>query len=210
MSHLPSKPSRHPSPASPFVFDVGTLGSQPGSARSESRIASAPADLHVALAAVPLGADVKLTLRLEYVMEGVLVTAEAVVPVAGECARCLEPVATSVDVAFCELYEEGTSRPLPDEETDDDWDRRFLDGNLLDLEPALRDAVVLALPLAPLCRPDCPGLCAECGVRLADTGGVHDHDVPPDPRWARLIEIQQPGIEEHPSGHDHGARAEEG
>ena len=59
-----------------------------------------------------------------------------------------------------------------------------LNGDLLDLEPALRDAVVLALPLQPLCREDCAGLCSECGVRL-DSDPGHGHEVD-DPRWAAL------------------------
>ena len=51
----------------------------------------------------------------------------------------------------------------------------LLDGDLLDLEPALRDALVLELPLSPLCSLDCPGLCGQCGVRLADAGAGHGH-----------------------------------
>jgi uncharacterized protein len=186
MPYVPSKPITHPSPRSPLVFDTRTLGRQPGSARSETRIVPAPADLQVALASVPAGADVKLTVLLEAVSEGVLVTAEAAGPVTGECARCLEAVASSVDVAFRELYEPDDARYA---EVGDDSDRRFLSGELLDLEPAFRDAVVLGLPLAPLCRADCAGLCAECGVRLADAGPGHDHDSAPDPRWARLRQL---------------------
>ena len=63
--------------------------------------------------------------------------------------------------------------------------------DLIDLAPAVRDAVVLALPVAPLCRPDCPGLCAECGVRLADLTGDHAHDTL-DPRWAVLADRADP------------------
>jgi DUF177 domain-containing protein len=186
MSHVPSKPIAHRSPRSPLVFDTRTMGRQPGTARSETRIVQAPADLRVALASVPVGADVKLTVMLEAVSQGVLVTTEAAVPVTGECARCLEPVTSSVDVDFRELYEQDQGPPAPG---DDDSDRRFLQGELLDLEPAFRDAVVLALPLAPLCRADCPGLCVQCGVRLADAGPGHDHDRLLDPRWARLGQL---------------------
>jgi DUF177 domain-containing protein len=185
MSHVPNKPITRPGPRSPLVFDTRILGRHPGTARSEARIVPAPADLRVALASVPAGADIKLTVLLEAVSEGVLVTAEAAVPVTGECARCLDPVASSVDVAFRELYEQDQGPLVPD----DDSDRRFLRGELLDLEPAFRDAVVLALPLAPLCRADCAGLCVECGVRLADAGPGHDHGRPLDPRWARLGQL---------------------
>ena len=186
MSHVPNKKITHPSSRSPLVFDTRTLGCQPGTARCETRIIPAPADLRVAMAWVPPGADIKLTVMLEAVSEGVLVTAEATAPVTGECARCLEPTASSVEVAFRELYEQDEDSPDP---ADDDSDRHFLHGELLDLEPAFRDAVVLALPLAPLCRPDCAGLCVECGVRLADAGPEHDHDRTLDPRWARLGQL---------------------
>jgi uncharacterized protein len=200
MPHVSGHPITHPSPRSPLVFDIRTLGRQPGTARSESRIVPAPADLRVAMACVPVGADVKLTVLLEAVSEGVLVTAEAAAPVTGECARCLEPTASSVEVAFRELYEQDQGPP----DAADDSDRRFLQGELLDLESAFRDAVVLALPLAPLCRPDCTGLCVECGVRLADAGPEHYHDRPLDPRWARLGQLDL-GTERHG-----GARAADG
>ena len=64
-----------------------------------------------------------------------------------------------------------------------------LDGELLDLEPVLRDAVVLALPFQPVCREDCPGLCIECGVTLADHPG-HVHAESVDPRWGALAALQ--------------------
>ena len=76
-----------------------------------------------------------------------------------------------------------------DESAEPDDEELSLDGDLLDLEPVLRDAVVLALPMSPLCREDCPGLCVECGVRLADAGPAHRHEDAPDPRWAALSEF---------------------
>ena len=190
-------PTPRTDPRSPLVFDTRTLGRLPGSDYRETRVVPAPPDMHVALARVPVGADVELTVMLETMPDGVLVTAEASAPVTGECARCLEPVTSSVQVSFRELYERD-AEPLGEEDTEDD--RRFLDGDLLDLEPALRDAVVLALPLAPLCRADCAGLCPECGVRLADAGPAHEHDDAPDPRWARLRELNEEQL-------DGGARA---
>jgi uncharacterized protein len=76
-----------------------------------------------------------------------------------------------------------------DSEEQDDEELHYLDGDLLDLEPVFRDAVVLALPMSPLCREDCPGLCAECGVPLADAGPDHRHDEATDPRWAALKQL---------------------
>jgi uncharacterized protein len=140
----------------------------------------APAGLHTGMAGVPEGSDLRLDLTLESVSDGVLVTAKAAAPVTGECARCLEPLAQTIEVRSQELfsYEQGAG--------DTDEDGYSLDGDLLDLEPVLRDALVLALPLAPLCRPDCPGLCVECGAPLAEVGPEHGHDRAIDPRWAVL------------------------
>ena len=82
----------------------------------------------------------------------------------------------------------GQPGPPPPGEIDDDEDVSRLEGDLLDLEPVLRDTVVLALPFQPLCRENCPGLCAECGARLADDPG-HAHEEPIDPRWAGLSQV---------------------
>jgi len=177
-------PGGHGRGSGDFVFDMRSLGRRPGSFRDETRTAHAPEALGSGLVLVPAGADVALDLRFEAVSEGVLVTGSAIAPLAGECARCLDPLTSSMEVSIQELY-----RYLPDPGEDDDDEERFLDGDRLDLEPAFRDAVVLALPLSPLCREDCPGLCAECGVRLAEAGPRHGHGEDTDPRWGPLRQL---------------------
>ena len=205
--------TRTNAPRGALVFDTRTLGRQAGSARTQQLTVPAPDDLRLELARVPVGADMQLDVRFEAVTEGVLVTGSATGPLAGECARCLRPLTTSVTAGFTELYlyadgrrthnkhdKHGThdkhdkhdrrnSREWFDEDTEQDDEERYLDGDLLDLEPVLRDAVVLALPMSPLCLQDCPGLCVECGVPLADTGPGHGHDEAPDPRWAALEQL---------------------
>lgn len=141
----------------------------------------APEGLGVEMVGVPKDAELELDLRLESVMEGVLVSGTAYLPIEGECARCLDEISYTMEVEFQELFVYDDTRSAA--EADEDEHR--LEGDLLDLEPVLRDAVVLALPLSPLCRDDCPGLCTECGERLADVGPDHSHDVA-DPRWAAL------------------------
>ncbi|HEY7431028.1 MAG TPA: DUF177 domain-containing protein [Streptosporangiaceae bacterium] len=136
------------------------------------------------MAYVPEGADLALEMRFESVTEGVLVTATVHAPVTGECARCLEPVASSMDVECRDLFS------YDQDGGDEREDGYSLDGDLLDFEPILRDALVLALPLAPRCQEDCPGLCAECGVRLAGAGPGHRHDSVIDPRWVELRQFQ--------------------
>jgi DUF177 domain-containing protein len=169
-----------------FVFDMRVLGKGPGEYRDEKRTAAAPDGLGSGLVLVPAGGDVTLDLRFEAVSEGVLVTGSAVAPLTGECARCLDPLTSSTEVSFQELY-----RYLPDPGEDGaDGEDRSLDGDYLDLEPAFRDAVVLALPLSPLCRDDCPGLCAECGAKLADVGPEHGHGGKVDPRWGALAKLE--------------------
>jgi len=181
------------------------LGRQAGSALTQTRTVPAPDDLRLELIGVPAGADVALEVRFEAVSEGVLATGTATVPLAGECARCLAPLTSSVIVGFQELYLYAEGRhdrhekhdKYDEQEEQDAGEIYHLDGDLLDLEPAFRDAVVLALPMSPLCREDCPGLCAECGVPLADAGPGHRHDAAVDPRWAALQQLSEQGDDEH-------------
>ncbi|HLI37549.1 MAG TPA: DUF177 domain-containing protein [Streptosporangiaceae bacterium] len=163
-----------------FTVDTRSLGRQPGATREEARTVPAPDSLHAGLSGIPAGAGVEVAVRLEAVTEGVLATGTVAAPVTGECARCLDPLASSVEASFQELYRYA-ARPAEDDE-----DSPVLDGSLLDLEQVVRDALVLALPLSPLCSDDCPGLCAQCGVRLAEAGPGHRHDDGVRPGWEAL------------------------
>jgi uncharacterized protein len=174
-------------PRAPLVLDTRELGRRPGSQREVSRTVPAPADLGIEVLRVPEGAPVELDLRTEAVMEGVLVTGTARAGLEGECARCLEPISDEIEVRFQELFVYDDREVDPDEELE----VSKLRDDLVDLEPLLRDAVVLALPFQPLCEDDCPGLCVECGARLADDPD-HTHGEPVDPRWAALASLTEP------------------
>lgn len=144
--------------------------------------APAPEGLGIAdLIGVPLGAALALDLRLESVMDGVLVSGVVTAPVSGECGRCLADVSDELAIRIQELY----VYPEASTDHDDDDEVAQLEGDLLDLTPTLRDAVVLALPLNPLCQPDCKGLCATCGERLDELPDPHTHDTT-DARWGAL------------------------
>lgn len=166
------------------MLEIRELGRRPGSMQRVSRVVSAPTDLGLGgVVWVPEGVDIELELRLEAVMEGVLVSGTARAPFRGECVRCLDPVEGGVIVEVQELY------AYPESEADPEADEeglRVVD-DMIDLEQPVRDAVVLALPPMPVCREDCPGLCAECGARLADDPS-HQHENT-DPRWAALAEL---------------------
>jgi uncharacterized protein len=178
------KPQPRLDPRQPLVLDTRELGRRPGSMRTLRLSVPAPERLGGELIGVPAGAGVDLDLRLESVMEGVLVSGTATAPLTGECGRCLEPVSDTLTVDLQELFAYTDS-------DDQDEDVSRMEGDLLDLEPALRDAVVLALPLTPLCREDCSGLCVDCGERLDDLPADHGHDAP-DPRWAALQSVLDP------------------
>lgn len=151
--------------------------------RTVARVVAAPADLGTDVVAVPEGSDLELDLRLESVLEGVLVTGTVRGRATGECVRCLEQVDLPVEAGITELYAYPGGRRQPGPGEDEDVLRELQD-ELIDAEPAVRDAVVLALPYRPLCRPDCSGLCPQCGVRLDDEPGHRHEDA--DPRWAAL------------------------
>ncbi|KUL26106.1 MULTISPECIES: YceD family protein [Streptomyces] len=177
----------------PLVFDTHELGRRPGALQRLTRTVDAPKDFGIqGVIGVPEGAPVELELRLESVMEGVLVTGTGRAQAEGECVRCLEPLQLDVEADFQEMfsYPDADDRGRhhhgaePGDDAEDDEDRLFLEDGLFDLESVLRDAVVLALPMQPVCQEDCPGLCAECGARLADDPD-HHHDAV-DIRWAAL------------------------
>lgn len=191
------KPLTRIDPRGPLVLDTRPLGRRPGSMRTEHLLVPAPADLGVEMVSVPKNAEIELEVRLEAVMEGVLVSGTAHVPIEGECARCLDPISESVDVEFQELFVYPDTRSGGHAEDDE----RRLESDFIDLEPVLRDTVVLDLPLSPLCRDDCPGLCAVCGVRLADAGPGHGHDTV-DPRWAALQGLQNQGLQDNDNEND--------
>jgi uncharacterized protein len=166
------------------VLDTRELGRRPGTMQRVRREVPAPGGLAVALVGVPEGSPVRLELRLESVVEGVLVSGAVDVALAGECARCLDPFRAALRVDLLELFSYAAEEPV-----DPDADRPLLvEDERIDLGPVLHDAVVLALPLAPVCSDDCPGLCPDCGARLADTSPGHAHGGA-DPRWAALAPL---------------------
>jgi uncharacterized protein len=182
-------------PRAPFVLDIRELGRRPGALRRISRTVPAPADLGLGgVVGVPEGVDIELAARLESVMDGVLVSGTVTAPLAGECVRCLDPTDGKISVDFQELYVYPDRVPEVDGSANDNTGELMVQGDLIDLEQVVRDGVVLALPQAPLCRDDCPGLCPRCGVRLADDP-EHTHDST-DLRWAALSGLLAGSIEE--------------
>jgi uncharacterized protein len=160
---------------SPFRVNVRDLVNRPGEMRELRLDIASPDSMGEGLVAVRQGSELAIDLRLESVHEGVLATAEVDAVAEGECGRCLTDIALPIEVEFQELFAYHSGEAFEYEVQDDH----------VDLESLIRDAVVLALPFQPVCRPDCPGLDPETGLRLAD----HPELVSPeqrDPRWAAL------------------------
>lgn len=168
------------------MLDTHELSRRPGTMRPHSVTVQAPSAVGTPVIGIPEGADLELDLRLEAVMEGVLVSGTVRGEATGECARCLDTVVIDLETPIQELfaYPERAEAEAAAGDTEVEDEESVLEGDLADIEPVLRDSVVTALPFQPLCRPDCPGLCSECGARLADDPGHHHDQV--DPRWSAL------------------------
>lgn len=171
---------------SPFRVNVRDLVNHPGEMREHRVAIPVPDPMGEGLVSVRSASELDVEVRLESVHEGVLVTAEVEAVAEGECGRCLIDIALPVQVEFQELFAYHSGEAFEYEVQDDH----------VDLESLIRDAVVLSLPFQPVCRPDCPGLDPETGVRLAD----HPELVTPeqrDSRWAALAGFQ--------ASEDHGS-----
>jgi uncharacterized protein len=173
-----SSPHRPLDHRSELVLDTHDLGRRAGAMKVVQTSVGAPAGLGIGVIGVPAGSPVELDLRLESVVEGVLVTGTATVELRGECVRCLGEVSEELEVDVQELF------VYPESDATEEEASR-LEGDLIDLEPLVRDGVVLDLPFQPLCRDDCQGLCVECGANLNDDP-EHTHAAPLDPRWESL------------------------
>lgn len=189
--------------SSPLTLAVKDLGRSPGSMRTLEEHIAAPKDFGAVLIGVQEGSDMELDLKLEAVHEGILVSGTVSVAVTGECGRCLDPIAYDLDVNVQELFYYEDTELLEEEEQDE---QRRVERDFIDLEPALRDAVVTALPFQPVCREDCQGLCPECGIRLEEDPG-HHHEVV-DPRWAALAGLAGTAADEAPKSKESDEREE--
>lgn len=183
-------PSASAKPASPWVIDTGVIGLSPHDGPGHLFVLdlTAPAPTDTVSGVLTVTDDVTVAGRLESVSEGVIISATASADAEGSCARCLIDITIPVDVELRELYAYPDSTTARTTEPDE---VPRLDGDLMDIEPLVHDEIVLAMPAIPLCRPDCPGLCPDCGARMEEVGDDHRHEIL-DPRWAALAGMLDP------------------
>ena len=173
---------------SDFVISLRDLPHQAGSLKEVDLSVPAPADLGNAMIGAKPGSPVRVQATLTSMADGVLANGNAQVHITGECGRCLDEINYEQDVVFSEMFflPQVAAKLAEDSEAEDSDELLTIsDEDSVDLEPVLRDALVLKLPFQPLCSDDCPGLCQDCGQRLADLPASHHHEIL-DPRWSAL------------------------
>lgn len=183
----------------PFLFNTHDLPRRPGEMREYELTIDSHEELGFEMLSIAQDEPIDIDLRIESVAEGILASATIRTQASGECGRCLDAVFYDVEESFQELYEyvedprqarkknkPGKKRPQKsgDEDLDEDLVRQ-MDGELIDLGGPIRDAIILNLPINPLCSPDCPGLCPDCGLKWIELPEDHAH-APADIRWAGL------------------------
>ncbi len=181
-----------PNVKSPFTVPVFDLLHRPGEMREKNLGIVVPEGFGNAVIGIPTGGTLSVDLRMESLHDGILVSADVDGTAVGECGRCLIDIELPVEVEIQELFAYSHDEAFEYEVQED----------TIDLEPVIRDAVVLSLPFQPVCQEDCLGLCPQCGVRLLDNPG-HEHEAPVDPRWAALAGLE--GLTEAPTNDVDGA-----
>lgn len=176
----------------PFILNTHDLPRRAGEMKEYQLDIPAHTRIGVPLIAVPEGDLVELDVRLESVTEGVLASADIYAVAHGECIRCLDPVEVVIDRKIQELYryeptnEKGRKKRRDDEDVDLDGEEELqMEGDLMDLEIPVIDAIILTLPVNPLCSEDCLGLCPDCGEKWENLPEGHAHEVI-DARWSGL------------------------
>lgn len=165
---------------SPFLVNVATIIRKPGSMRELELDARLPDRIGEGIAKLEQGSALEVDVRLEVLHDGILATGTARGAMTAECVRCLDPIDEDLEVEFTELFAYARDEAFEYEVHDD----------TVDLEPPIRDAVVLALPFQPVCTPDCLGLDPATGEKLTEPLPEPDEDV--DPRWAALEQLARP------------------
>lgn len=174
-----------------MVINVAPLLKQPLGTRVDLDVQEAPIDPRGENAGLRDASivDIDALVHATHTNPGAYFEGSADAHVAAQCARCLTPIDTPVHADFAEQYyatvpvERGAALVEPP------LDAKTIGSDFtVDLVPLLREELILVTPVAPLCRPDCAGLCPVCGDDL--NVRPHAHDEPTDARWSALRELK--------------------
>ena len=179
-------------PSEAFKLNTFELPRRAGEMKEYELDIEVPENVGVPLIFVPAGEVIEVDARLESVTEGILLSAQIFATAKGECTRCLDPVEVEIEKKIQELFNYTAKIGRSKKASSDDElyleEEFMMDGDIMNLETPIRDAIVLGLPFNPLCSPDCLGLCPECGGKWADLPSDHAHESI-DARWAALAAL---------------------
>ena len=177
---------------SPFLFNCHDLPRRAGEMREYELTITDHESMGLPFFAIPVGEAIEVDLRISAVSEGVLASAQVRALAVGECTRCLDRIELDLDEEFNELFiyepDHRSKRREKEIVVEDEDEVLTMEGDTIDLEGPIRDALILNLPVNPLCSEDCLGLCAGCGVKWVDLPEDHGHDQL-DIRWAGLEKL---------------------
>lgn len=182
---------------SPWAVSVAQIAGRPGESKEIDAAFPAPSGIGDDVVGVDEGADVTVTGSFDSIVDGIIFTGRVSAPAHAECTRCLKPIEhpwTADVTAFFPLEDtrkdnrKGEVEIIAGEDESEDTYPLSSDGSFADIEALLRDTLVEALPLQPLCKPDCLGLCSQCGADLNEDPD-HHHDMP-DIRLAELADLK--------------------
>ena len=183
---------------SPFLLNTFELPRRAGEMKEYQLDIVIESTIGLPLIGVPAGDVIEADLRLESVTEGVLLSAEIYAVAQCECIRCLDPVSKVIDRKIQELYryeatnEKGRKKRREEDDIDLEIDDELqMEGDLLNLEIPIIDAIILALPVNPLCDEECLGLCPDCGEKWEKLPDGHAHQII-DARWSGLTTLAEP------------------
>jgi uncharacterized protein len=169
------------------LLDLATLQLSPGQARRVDLVAAVEPLQFGGQRYTSETARVPVVLDITRTKGGYSLRLRYDAPLAGPCMRCLEDARAEMSIDAREIDQPGVD--------DEDLQSPYVNGVELDLRGWVRDSLALALPAQIVCRADCAGLCATCGVNLNDAGPDHFHERAPDPRWAKLGELRLEGAD---------------
>lgn len=186
-----------------YLFNCHDLPRRAGEIKEYEFDIRVPERVGIDVIAVLADQEIQCNMNLASVKEGVLVSLQIAAVADGECTRCLEPVEWDIDRSIQELYRYApekahTKAQRKAQEAEDDLnidEDLMMEGEFINLEIPIRDAIILDLPINPLCSAGCPGLCPGCGLRWSKLAPDHGHEVI-DARWAPLAEGRYLGSEE--------------
>lgn len=194
--------TRYPN-QSPWAIPVAQVGSRVGQSLEVNKAFPAPSGIGDEFYGIAENSDVKVEARFDSIVDGLIFTATATARVTGECGRCLTPIDRPMTIHLNSFmpYDDPAAQAkshgkkkddedviIAGEEESEDINPLSPGGDFANIETLLRDGFAQNLPVTPLCKPSCKGLCPQCGINLNENPD-HVHEVS-DIRFSALADLK--------------------